>query len=56
MVKTQLPLQGSWVPSLVRELKSHILHIAAKKKKKKKRKKEKKLNQKTPISSFFLGS
>ena len=42
VVKTQLPLQGSWVSSLVRELKSYILHSAAKKKKEKR--KEKKRN------------
>ena len=30
MVKTVLPVQGAWIPSLVEELGSHILHSVAK--------------------------
>ena len=36
MVKFAFPLQGAQVQSLVRELRSHMLCVAAKKKKKKK--------------------
>ena len=36
MVKFAFPLQGAQVKSLVRELRSHMLCVAAKKKKKKK--------------------
>ena len=36
VVKTVLPMQGAWVQSLVRELRSHMLHSTAKKKKLKK--------------------
>lgn len=32
---SRLPLQGAWVLSLVRELRSHMPHVVAKKKKKK---------------------
>ena len=35
MVKFAFPLQGAQVQSLVRELRSHMLCVAAKKKKKK---------------------
>ena len=37
MVKFAFPLQGAQVQSLVRELRSHMLCVAAKKKKRKKK-------------------
>ena len=30
MVDSALPMQGAWVQSMVRELRSHMLHAAAK--------------------------
>ena len=36
MVKTVLPMQRTWVPSLVGELRSHLLHGLTEKKQKNK--------------------
>ena len=37
MVDSALPMQGAWVQSMVRELRSYMLHVAAKKNKTKKK-------------------